>query len=510
MFRSQSFATWNSWLVRTLLIWSVVMTPLLERPATLLALHPSAASSTVDVDPTQLPVAGLQSATALAAGAVHTCAVTTSGGVKCWGGNILGQLGDGTTTDRWVPVDVSGLMSSVTALAAGQLHTCAATASGGVKCWGSNNRGQLGDGTTTVRWTPVDVIDLTSGATALVAGWNHTCALMTGGGVKCWGSNSAGQLGDGTTTDRWTPVDVSGLTSGVTALVAGSAQTCALTIDGGIKCWGYNYYGQLGDGTTTDRWTPVDVSGLTSGVTALAAGTLHTCAVTTGGGVKCWGDNSSAQLGDGTATDRWTPVDVSGLTSGVTALSEGGGYHTCARMTSGGVKCWGSNSVGELGDGTTTIRWTPVDVIGLTSGVATLVVGDSHTCARMTGSGVKCWGWNNHGQLGDGTMTDRWTPVDVIGFVGGGSFSISGRIATFGGIPISGVSVSAGFGGSAMTDASGYYTITNTITGTYMLTPTKQSYIFAPITRTVSVPPDAAGLDFIWLDNKLYLPIVHR
>ena len=371
-------------------------------------------------------VSGLGSgAVAIAAGGLHTCALLDGGGVKCLGGNSRGQLGDGTTTPHWTPVDVSGLNSGVTAIAAGEYHTCALLDGGSVKCWGDNNRGQLGDGTASwMKNIPVSVSGLNSGVTNIAAGWGHTCALLADGGVKCWGNNQYWQLGDGTRTNyRSTPVGVSGLSSGVGAIAAGDEHTCALLTNGGVKCWGWNSDGQLGDGTITSHWTPVDVSGLGGGVTAIAAGGGHTCALLDGGGVKCWGHNNRGQLGDGTTTNRSTPVAVSGLNSGVAAIAAGGsrldGAHTCALLDGGGVKCWGWNSDGQLGDGTTTNRSTPVDVIGLNSGVAAIAAGWTHSCALLDSGGVKCWGRNEFGQLGDGTTTNRSTPVDVIGLNSG-------------------------------------------------------------------------------------------
>jgi len=357
-----------------------------------------------------------EKATAIAAGGGYSCALTTAGGVKCWGNNSHGQLGNGATTNRLVPVAVSGLASGVTAIAVGD-HSYALTTAGAVKCWGANNHGQLGDGTTTESHTPVDVSGLAGGVTAIAAGGAHTCALMSTGAVKCWGRNGNGELGDGSTTDRNTPVAATGLASGVTAISVGDLHTCALMSTGGVKCWGRNNFGQLGNGSTIDSAVPVDVSGLAGAVAAVAARGLHTCALTSAGGVKCWGANHAGQLGDGTTTESHTPVDVSGLAGGVTAIA-GGGSYTCATTSAAAAKCWGDNGFGVLGDGTTTERHTPVDVFGLASGVSAVAAGEFHTCALTSAGGVKCWGDNTYGELGDGTTTQRHKPVAVVGFGG--------------------------------------------------------------------------------------------
>jgi alpha-tubulin suppressor-like RCC1 family protein len=377
---------------------------------------------------TPISVSGLASGVrAITAGIDYTCALFTGGGVKCWGLNWDGQLGDGTTTDRLTPVSVSGLESGVRAIATGGTHNCALIVGGRVKCWGNNERGQLGDGTTTQHLTPVSVSGLASRASAITTGLAHTCALTSAGGVKCWGFNDDGQLGDDTTTFSSTPMDVSGLVSGVSAITAGWGHTCARTSGGGVKCWGNNDRGQLGDGTTTQHLTPVSVSGLANGVSAIAAGYNHTCALTAEGGVKCWGGNASGQLGDSTDTDRLTPISVNGLASGDIAIDaiDAGAWHTCALSASGGVKCWGANASGQQGDGTTTTRLTPVPVSGLASRVGAISTGFRHSCALTVGRRVMCWGYNESGQLGDGTTTGRLKPVSVSGLVRGWGSAIS-------------------------------------------------------------------------------------
>ena len=366
----------------------------------------------------------------VSAGDHHTCALTTTGGVKCWGNNPAGQLGDGTVgpfENRVTPVDVIGLGSGVAAISANGHRTCAVTSAGGVKCWGNNGGGLLGDGTTVTRATPVDVIGLSSGVVAVSVGWGHTCVLTSAGGVKCWGENLTGQLGDGTTTGRTTPVDVIGLSTGVAAISAGAIHTCALTSAGGVKCWGFDgAFGLLGTGgvgVPGFSATPLDVTGLGSGVAAITAAGLggadHTCAMTSAGAVRCWGFNSVGQLGDGTTITRLTPVAVSGLSSGVAAITAAGSgiFGTaCALTGAGGAKCWGNNRFGNLGDGTTTTRLTPVDVVGASSGLVGISAGLSHVCAVTSAGGVRCWGENVSGQLGDGTTQNRLTPVAVVGF----------------------------------------------------------------------------------------------
>jgi len=343
----------------------------------------------------------------------HTCAVI-QGAAKCWGSNISGELGDGSTTNHSSPVAVTGLSSDVQALTAGESHSCAVV-NGGAKCWGSNAMGRLGDNSGSRQLTPVDVEGLGTGVSAIVAGWSHTCAIVNGG-AKCWGNNTLGQLGDNSTAMRPIPVDVSGLGSGVSALAAGAQHTCAI-VNGGAQCWGNNSNGQLGDNSLTNRQIPVSVSGLSTGVVALTAGDSSTCAILSDGSAKCWGNNALGQLGDGTGVDRLIPTQVSGLTSGV-QLIRFGSSHACA-VVNGGVKCWGGNGYGAMGNGTVAVgdsvgTRTPVNTTGLSTRVYGLSSGQDYSCAVIN-RGIKCWGRNSLGQIGDNTTTQRLTPVDVVG-----------------------------------------------------------------------------------------------
>lgn len=380
---------------------------------------PVGGSTALGVAPREAGSVGLVAVSGplLVAGHEHSCAVTTSGGLQCWGNNEKGQLGDGTTTNSGMPVDVTGLASGVVGVAAGWEHTCALTAGGGVKCWGYNIDGRLGDGTTDPSLVPVEVVGLGSGVVAITAGRFHTCALTMGGGVKCWGFNVDGEAGSDPNDVplALVPVGVAGLAGGVSAIAAADGHTCALTTGGGVKCWGYNGEGQLGDGTTGNAFVPVEVTGLSSGVTAIGGGGFHFCAVTSAGGVSCWGSGDKGELGNGAAKTAKAPVEVTGLDAKVTAITAGMG-HTCALTEAGGVQCWGWNIVGQLGRKTKgEVHSTPGAVSGLTSGVLAVSAGGAHTCALFA-AGVKCWGLNEFGQLGTGEAKGySVTPVDVVG-----------------------------------------------------------------------------------------------
>ncbi len=424
-----------------------------------------------DLSPAEQPsLTAPFTAASVVANLSSTCVLSSEGGVKCWGDNASGRLGDGTSLLRTTPVSVVGLGSGVKMISSSHKHVCVVTNAGGVKCWGANGHGELGDGTTIDRLTPVEPVGLSSGVVSVTAGGFHTCALMATGGVKCWGVNWHGQVGDGSTVERHVPIDVYGMSDGIKQVVAGKYHTCALNRVGGVACWGYNLYGQVGNGSTTQRPRPTGVYGLSLGVKEITAGGLHTCAIDSQGGVVCWGDNSEGQLGNGTHNGiQTTPKPVTDLSSGIARISAGtyftcalptaggmkcwgddwagqignglqgrqlvpadvldlpdqitslgtGDSHTCVTTSTGKVKCWGSNAYGQLGDGTSALRYTPVDVLGLSNGVAYIGSGAAHTCALTSAGGVKCWGNNDYGQLGDGTTIYRLTPVDVYGMTSG-------------------------------------------------------------------------------------------
>ncbi|MEK3698235.1 hypothetical protein NYE33_14835 [Paenibacillus sp. FSL R10-2199] len=494
-------------------------------------------------------ISGLNGITAIAAGNTHSLAVKSDGSVWTWGYNYTGQLGDGSTTTRVTPVQVSGL-SGVKTVAGGYSHSLAQKTDGSVWAWGNNSSGQLGDGSTVQRLTPVAVVGNTapqvtvttpsgtqtsptamtitkptigwtqadaavttftgyqvqvldeSGAvvldsevqvsstlldnntwavsTALPAGkklqvrvkvtdgaawseWSsvkwmmintvqtknliaagsgHSTAIDSAGLIRIWGNNGNGQLGDGSavTVTRTTSVNVPGV-NGAVSVANGSSHTLVLKSDGSVMAWGYNYNGQLGDGTSVQRTTPVAVSTLTSGIIAVAAGSSQSFALKSDGTVWGWGQgygtspvaisslsgivaiaaggtNGMALKSDGTVwiwTTGGTPIQMTGV-SGVTAIAVGAGQYLTLKGD-GTVWSWGSNSYGEVGDGTTVQRTIPAAISGL-NGITAIAAGNTHSLAVKSDGSVWTWGYNGYGQLGDGSTTTRVTPVQVSGLSG--------------------------------------------------------------------------------------------
>ncbi|KAA1418893.1 hypothetical protein F0U44_10470 [Nocardioides humilatus] len=315
--------------------------------------------------------------------------------------------------------DAEPPVSPVGKLSAGTLHTCAVVAGGAVKCWGFNTDGQLGNGTYNTAYAPTTVTGLT-GATAVAAGHGHTCALMSDTTVKCWGINENLELGLGIdtqterATDRLSPVAVPGLT-GVVSIDAGSHHTCAIVTGGTVKCWGEGYGGRLGNGGSGDIASPTTVAGW-AGAVQISAGREHTCARWADGTVKCSGYNFNGELGDGSRTDRMTPVSVTGITGASSVVT--GYFHTCV-IVSGAPRCFGYNFEGALGDGTQEMRLTPVPMTGVTS-AANISLGQDHTCVTLTSGAARCVGFNGfEGRLGNNDTVDTLTTVPVSELSGG-------------------------------------------------------------------------------------------
>ena len=401
--------------------------------------------------------AAIADAKSVSLGALHGCAVTTTGAIKCWGSDNKGQIANGTL----IPISVPNVAGAA-AIAAADETTCVVLADGTAKCWGDNSSGKLGNMTKyevspSPAFEPVEVLSIANATgislstsifgcatltssevscwghrpdlattadmvftpavveglpivSSVATGADHSCAVATDSTVWCWGDGTATLLGIGSANvARGQKVQLPNLT-GVTAIGAAHHSTCAILSDGSIKCWGENRSGQLGNGSTASSNAPKAVSNL-RGAIALSIGAdvnySHTCAALADGGVRCWGDNTTGCLGDGTTVDRSIPVATLGISNAIAVSA--GVKHTCALMADGTVKCWGSNSFGQLGNWSMESSTTPVSVFGL-SGVKAIAAGAEHTCAILSDQTVKCWGNNAMGEIGTGTTV----PVEVL------------------------------------------------------------------------------------------------
>ena len=425
-------------------------------------------------------------ATAVQAGAEHTCALLNDGTVKCWGNNNEAQLGNNSFISTLIPVSVQNLGTSVTSIGLGYMQGCALLSTGSVKCWGASGvdtfgkkvmtnklkatsstsglsatkifsqryeangcaivsggsvkcwgdsyEGKLGNGASgfTVN-QPITVLNLGLPAIDLSLGNSHGCAILNDGSMKCWGYSSSAQLWDGINSENFIPTAVQGLGESANAISAGDDFECAVLASGSIKCWGSNSFGSLGDGTLTSSHSPVSVANLSGTATAVVSGHLHSCALISNGSINCWGQNLYGGLGDNSTTDRRSAVSVSSLGGTATAMTAGD-YHTCALMSDGTVKCWGRNNSGQLGDNTTTTRITPVTVQSLGGTAVAIKASSNKTCALLNDSTVKCWGDNSYGQLGNNSMASIVKlPVSVQGLSGETVSDISNNCALISG-----------------------------------------------------------------------------
>jgi alpha-tubulin suppressor-like RCC1 family protein len=365
---------------------------------------------------TTLPDGGLPGGThpiAVATGHAFTCALLGNGSIACWGTNTWGQLGAGVTVDGTKTFSVRPVASKelvhgpYTQVACGDTHACALLSTGTAECWGQNIKGQLGDGTTTNSLAPVAVAGLTQ-IKSLALGSSASCAVLADSSVWCWGLNMGAAAGAPKTFPA--PVAVAGLTA-VKTVAIGSSHACAVNLDGSVACWGQGAFGTLGRDLASSP-VPVAVPGI-AGATGVALGNEHTCAVLADGTVWCWGNNSSGQLGNGDLNGTvsvYNPSLVVGV-AGATVIAAGDD-HSCALLSDLTVKCWGQDANGDLGDGRPNGKSLAVPVAGL-QGAMSISASLGTTCVMVGTALVECWGYNFDGQVGDGTTTNSLVPIVV-------------------------------------------------------------------------------------------------
>jgi alpha-tubulin suppressor-like RCC1 family protein len=336
-----------------------------------------------------------------AANAFSVCARKRDGTAVCWGDNRAAMLGDGTMRTQYEPVAVQGL-TGVVDIAVGQYHACAVLMDGTARCWGTNRSGQLGNGESQGDYPMPQMVSGIDNAIQIATGNAHSCALLRSGQVRCWGQNNAGQVGDGQNTNRAFPASVNAPTD-LVQVVTGFGHSCALRNNGGVVCWGAGAQGQIGNGQmAANNNMGQPVLGITDAI-SISAGANHTCAVRLNGRVVCWGNNAGGQIGNGTmGAPVPMPTEVGGIVDAVGVAAAN--LHTCVVRKTGGVRCWGSNSAGQLGDGTMTNRTSPVDAMGITDAVR-VVGGNDFTCAVRGNGSVVCWGGSANGQLGRGMVS---------------------------------------------------------------------------------------------------------
>mgnify|MGYP006088947645 CR=1 FL=1 len=368
------------------------------------------------------------------------CAIVDNLAVNCWGPNGYGQIGDGSTISSLQPEETSefGMQRYPITITSGGNHNCAIVDDGSISCWGRGYGGLLGNGASANMWstTPTTTASLGTGRTAIALSSfeSHTCSILDDGTVSCWGWSSFGELGDGTNTYSSVPTQTTSLGAGKSAIAiaTGRYHTCALLDDGTGSCWGRGNVGALGNGGTSNQFSPTSVSSFGTNRTAVAisAGYDHTCAILDNGKVTCWGYGLDGQLGNGGTSTKYSPTLVTEFENNRTAISiSAGAEHTCVILDNGSISCWGSNTYGQLGLGNTTDQKSPVLLESFGAGryAVGITAAETHTCALLDNGSVSCWGRNNQGQLGIGNYTDMSSPSDELEFEHNSSVLLSER-----------------------------------------------------------------------------------
>lgn len=345
----------------------------------------------------------------LAAGEYHSCAIDPGHTLYCWGHNFAGQIGNGTLVDSTIPVAVTGI-GPTRQVATKYNHTCAVTTAGAAFCWGKGSHGQIGNGTIANEFpSPTPVTGFSSGVRQIATGFNHSCLVTDSGAVYCWGNNQGGQLGNGTTTDSSTPVLA--IASGARSIQTGYYVSCAIMLDHTAKCWGYNYYDELGFSTSRANVLSPSTAASLGNVSAITDLYGTVCAIATADeSVKCVGNGMGGHLGNGASSNSASPVQPTGLQANVQVVSATED-HICAMTTTGDVYCWAGGADGMIGNGSTNDSDVPVRVTGLPAPAVAMTTGYTHTIALLQDGTLWCWGSNADGQFGDGTTNNSSVPV---------------------------------------------------------------------------------------------------
>ncbi|MCB0189625.1 MAG: hypothetical protein KDE31_35385, partial [Caldilineaceae bacterium] len=380
--------------------------------------------STLDhsYSPTAVDVLGIEDAIDIAVGNHQSCVLLADRTVKCWGWNAFGKLGIGSTDDSVAtPTHVidgatQRSLENVQAIAVSFNHHMCALVQGGLKCWGGN--APLGTGSAISSTVPVDILPPGSGIVALDTGEKETCFVKRDNSVWCWGSK------DNSVFTSTTPALINTLPLSTTKITVGNNFACALLVDGSIRCWGGvqadgENYGYLGTATTGTSRAPIEIPGIGRDIADISAGSRHACAMAANGEIRCWGYNQFGQLGDGVrpAHPLPQPLAVTRTTGPIVALAPGG-HHNCLLTTGGIVRCWGANQYGQTGTGTTSLVVTNSLPVNLPMPAIAIGSGYHHSCAVTTDGAVWCWGRNQYGQLGNGNDSDSTSPVRVVALDG--------------------------------------------------------------------------------------------